>query len=108
MVAHVDIELINMEDFPAKSPVQLLTTATASSLGSGRWQLPITMHHMAIKQRGDATPPLSEGHTRAVRSNKLTRPNKRWIDFAEIWVANRVAVPLAKIVRDLGVWLFPC
>ena len=31
VAAHVDIELINMKDFPAKSPVQLLITATASS-----------------------------------------------------------------------------
>src|SRR5215472_9086524 len=33
VAAHVDIELINMKDFPAKSPVQLLITATVSSLG---------------------------------------------------------------------------
>ena len=32
VAAHVDIELINMKDFPSKSPVQLLITATASSL----------------------------------------------------------------------------
>jgi hypothetical protein len=32
VAAHVDIELINMKDFPPKSPVQLLITATASSL----------------------------------------------------------------------------
>jgi hypothetical protein len=31
VAAHVDIELINMKDFPPKSPVQLLITATASS-----------------------------------------------------------------------------
>jgi len=35
VAAHVDIELINMKDFPAKSPVQLLITATASSLHRG-------------------------------------------------------------------------
>jgi hypothetical protein len=35
VAAHVDIELINMEDFPAKSPVQLLITATAFSLHRG-------------------------------------------------------------------------
>ena len=33
VAAHVDIELINMEDFPSKSPVQLLITPTASGLG---------------------------------------------------------------------------
>jgi hypothetical protein len=32
VAAHIDIELINMKDFPPKSPVQLLITATASSL----------------------------------------------------------------------------
>jgi hypothetical protein len=35
VAAHVDIELINMKDFPPKSPVQLLITATASSLHRG-------------------------------------------------------------------------
>jgi len=29
VAAHVDIELINMEDFPLKSPLQLLVTAKA-------------------------------------------------------------------------------
>ena len=33
VAAHVDIELINMEDFPSKSPVQLLITPTASGSG---------------------------------------------------------------------------
>jgi len=32
VAAHVDIELINMKDFPSKSPIQLLITASDSSL----------------------------------------------------------------------------
>ena len=32
VAAHVDIELIDMKDFPQKSPVQLLITATSSGL----------------------------------------------------------------------------
>jgi hypothetical protein len=35
VAAHIDIELINMKDFPPKSPVQLLITATAASLHRG-------------------------------------------------------------------------
>ena len=35
VAAHVDIELLNMKDFPPKSPVQLLITATAYSLHPG-------------------------------------------------------------------------
>ena len=35
VAAHVDIELINMKDFPPKSPVQLLITATTPSLHRG-------------------------------------------------------------------------